>query len=217
MNFITDWIFNKKAEDELPPNYKQYELDYENHFLRGAVGSCDAGHKLDRIIICMLDAGHLTPTQANRFWSFCQKTLNKVKEFHRSIPREMKPVVFELLRKDLLDRAVRLCLLHEVDQGHPLENHLRSYVVTLTSVHYLPTPSVQRMTFEQIKNDYDIESLFKNKHLNRNPELHERYLLSIIRNSRDSVASQHDAELKQHIESTKMDSVIRAFSEININ
>lgn len=215
MEFLKQLIFGKsqdsnKSEDSIP-NYANYELEEGTY---GSIGSCEAGQKLDKIILCMMDAGDMTTLEANRFRSFCQKSLSYVKRFHKSIPSDLKSDVFKLIRIELLAKANDLLDKHNITLEHPLEHHLRSYIITLTNVYFLPTPGIKRMTFEDIKENYSIENLFLNKHLKNNPELQESHILSIIRNSKNSEATKHDEKLFNLINATRNETLINAFSSI---
>lgn len=221
-SIITDtfkFISSFFKSEETPvyfPNYNYIDFNYESHPKKGSIGSCDAGHKLDRIILAMLYIGEMDDYTANKFWHFCQKSLKKAKEYHKTLASavfirdEVKQEIMNHLKEEMFERIKDLIDLHYFPYNHPLINHLNSYVITITSVDFIPTPTVKRMTFDQIELEYGIDHLFQNKQL-KQKENYNDIMKSIIMNSYKM--GPLDDDIKQQIKEHTNEEIIKFLNE----
>ncbi len=220
-SFITDTFkfitsFFKPEETSISfPNYNYIDFNYDNHPKKGSIGSCEAGHKLDRIILAMLYIKEIDDFTSNKIWHFCQKNLNKAKEYHKLnsvifIKNDVKKEIINHLRQEMIYRVEDLIKLHCFSHNHPLINHLYGYIITITSNDFIPTPTVKRMTFDQIENEYSLNNLFHNKQLKQNKNYND-IMKSIIMNSCKTKPLSYN--IKQQIKKNTNEDIIKFLNE----
>lgn len=219
-----EYVFNNLGAARTLPNYNEHEFDYDNSPYRGCIGACDAGHKLDRILCAMIDLNELSPEEHGRITKYCSKTLRKANRYHKAFSNGyqnaetfVREEALSMLRQQLLSSTAEVCRETGISSGHPVENHLRSYVYALTSRYFLPMNKLYRMTFNQIREQYGMESLFGNRHLRKDFAEFNEIIRCVILNSRGCMVTPHDERLLELIKTHCSEEVNKMFLTEFIN